>query len=71
MLSTRFYINPRSRKELVKKMPIPRVDRIVCDDDRVVLVKYVEEQARKENVDRSVAIRRFMEKGIAEFRKEL
>ncbi len=34
------------------------------------VLKYVEEQARRENVDRSVMIRRFMEKGIAEFRKE-
>jgi len=34
------------------------------------ILKYVEEQARKENVDRSAMIRRLMEKGIAEFRKE-
>jgi predicted HTH domain antitoxin len=34
------------------------------------VLKYVEEQARRENVDRSVMIRRFMEKGIEEFRKE-
>jgi len=31
------------------------------------VLKYVEEQARRENVDRSAMIRRFMEKGIAEF----
>lgn len=34
------------------------------------VLKYVEEQARRENVDRSAMIRRFMEKGIAELRKE-
>jgi len=34
------------------------------------VLKYVEEQDRRENVDRSVMIRRFMEKGIEEFRKE-
>ena len=34
------------------------------------LLQYIEEQARRENVDRSAMIRRLMEKGIAEFRKE-
>lgn len=34
------------------------------------VLKYVEEEARRENVDRSAMIRRLMEKGIAEFRKE-
>lgn len=34
------------------------------------VLKYIEEEARRENVDRSAMIRRFMEKGIAEFRKE-
>jgi len=31
---------------------------------------YIEEQAKRENVDRSVMIRRLMERGMAEFRKE-
>lgn len=34
------------------------------------ILDYVEKEARRENVDRSVVIRRLMEKGIAEFRKE-
>ena len=34
------------------------------------VLDYVEEEAEKENVDRSVVIRRFMERGIAEFKKE-
>jgi len=34
------------------------------------ILKYVEEQAKRENVDRSVMMRRFMERGIEEFKKD-
>ena len=34
------------------------------------ILDYIEEEAKKENVDRSAMIRRLMEKGIAEFKKE-
>ena len=34
------------------------------------VLDYIEKEARRENVDRSVVIRRLMERGIAEFRKE-
>lgn len=37
MLSTRFYISPRSWKELTGKIPIPCVDTIVYRDDCVLL----------------------------------
>jgi len=34
------------------------------------VLKYIDEEARDENVDRSVIIRKLVERGIAEFRKE-
>jgi len=34
------------------------------------VLDYIEKEAKRENVDRSVMIRRLMEMGIAEFRKE-
>jgi len=55
----------------------PNVIDIIVEEVRKVGVRlskdvldYIEKEAMRENVDRSVMIRRLMERGIAEFRKE-